>query len=170
MATVRLGRNQCENGQLPLICMRCGAAAEDFVQQKFTWHNERLSLTMFLGIVPNNLTTSTLDCRMTVRAPVCSAHRHHWSNRKLFNYFMPIAVMASAMTLVVFRSTTLFPRELQEQVTTFTGISLRLLILIWVIVSVIWNFQMIQPEKIDDHSITLKGVAPGFVAAVQAQT
>jgi hypothetical protein len=169
MATVRLGRNECENGQLPLVCMRCGAAAENLVQQELSWHDEWLALSLLFGIVPYFLLAPLHTWRMTIHAPLCSMHRGHWTNRKLFTTFMPIAVFSSAISFLAFHNTTLFPGELQDQLKTLTAVGLSLLVLIWVILSVVWDFNIIKIVNIDYHSITLKRVAPAFVAAVQAQ-
>jgi hypothetical protein len=170
MATVRLGRYECENGHLPLVCMRCGAGAEEVVRHQFVWQPPWIFLGIFFGILPYLILAFTFEGRMTIQAPLCFEHRRHWANRKLFNYFMVFTIFCSFMFSFLLAGTNPLPRQLQDQVTGFLCLGVTLAALVWVIAGIVWDRMQIRPQHIDDQSITLKGVAPAFVAVVQAQT
>jgi hypothetical protein len=170
MATVRLGRNQCENGQLPLVCMRCGAAAEDLVRQTFIWQPSWILLAVILGFLPYLVLAFILERRMTIQAPLCYEHRRHWANRSLLNFLMGFVFFGSLVFLLLLVNANALARQLQDQVMNFLCLGVSLAALVWAIAATVWEFRLIRAQRIDDHSITLKGVSPAFAAAVQAQT
>jgi hypothetical protein len=193
MATVQLGRYECENGKLPRVCMRCGAAAEEFVSKDFSWHPSLLPGILFFGmlflsfalLLPRDMAISFIiilslpllvmglivvaygfNCRMIVLAPLCTVHRRHWSNRHLFDYLFIIVLLCSVPSLVIVTASNALPQQLMDQFSRMVGLGLVLAAVVWAIVGVAWDFRLIRPRHLDDNSITLTGVAPAFVAAV----
>jgi hypothetical protein len=191
MATVQLGRNECENGKLPPVCMCCGAGAEEFVSKQFVWHPSLVwtivSFGVFcvllqclltdLGLVA--LATFVSVCAlalivaesfnrgMIVRAPLCSLHRRHWSNRRLFNFYFLILLLSTAFSLIIVSVSNALPMEMRFEVGGMICIGLTFAGPAWAVAAVVWDFRLIRPQHIDEKSITLSGVAPGFVAAVK---
>lgn len=86
MATIRLFRDELDEGRLPQVCMRCGAPAAVFRRKRFAWGpgwvmalfcvgalcSGALFLVALFILIPLFLRT------MTVPVPLCTAHRHHW--------------------------------------------------------------------------------------------
>jgi hypothetical protein len=169
MATIRLGRSECENGHLPLVCMRCGAAAKEVVRQRFTWRPPWIIWAFFFCVVPYVVLALALNRSMRVQAPLCSEHRRHWANRKLFNRLTAVVLTSYVIFFTLLTSTDPLPRQLRDQVADIFCLSFPLALLVGAIAATAWDFSSIRAQRIDDHSITLEGVAPGFVAAVQAQ-
>jgi hypothetical protein len=67
MARVHLDRIEAEQGDLPPVCIRCGARASEFIYWRFTWY------PWWLGGMPLFRMMNTR--RMTALLPVCPAHR-----------------------------------------------------------------------------------------------
>jgi hypothetical protein len=192
MATVQLGRYECENGKLPPVCMCCGAGAEEFVSKEFVWHPSLLpgtfifailflflhwllpfqevalilfvSLPVFLvGVI---LVGYGFNRRSTVLAPLCSMHRRHWTNRRLFDYLLIFVLLCSLCSLMIVTAFDGLPQQLLDQFKRMVGLGLVLAAVVWAIAGVAWDFRLIRPRHLDSQSITLTGVAPGFVAAL----
>jgi hypothetical protein len=103
---------------------------------------------------------------MTVQVPLCSLHRRHWSNRHLFN-FVPIFLMLCTCFSVKIEISDALPGELQEKLFPMIHTGYGLALIAWLSAAVVWHFRLIRTGGIDICSITLKAVAPAFVAAVK---
>ena len=53
MAKVKLGRREAEDGDLPPVCMRCGAVATEWKTKKFSWYPPWVSLLALLALLPD---------------------------------------------------------------------------------------------------------------------
>src|SRR5437660_11736174 len=79
-----LSRYEATQGQLPRVCMRCGAPATLVKAKTFSWQPGWLLLLILLGVVGLVLflvLSLTLSKRMRVQVPLCERHRHHWAMR-----------------------------------------------------------------------------------------
>src|SRR5258708_594970 len=87
MATVRLGRFEGEEYDLPRVCMRCGARASTWKTKQFTWYP---MWSRFMG----GLLMLLFAKKMTVRVPLCDNHKWHWGGRMAIVILGLVAVIA----------------------------------------------------------------------------
>jgi hypothetical protein len=84
MATVEIDRQELEDFRLPLVCMRCGGAADGYKSKLFSWSPPWISLFLLLGVLPFLILIAALTRRVRIEVPLCEAHRGHWIGRALF--------------------------------------------------------------------------------------
>ena len=77
MATVTLDRDECDEGFLPPVCIRCGEAATSVRNQHYQWVPPAIHLTMIF-CVPYLILLLVMRKKMTVALPVCDRHRWIW--------------------------------------------------------------------------------------------
>src|SRR5947209_5044257 len=63
MASIRLGRYEVEDYDLPKVCMRCGARAVTYKQRRFRWFPRWLIVTFPLGILPTEITERSITLK-----------------------------------------------------------------------------------------------------------
>jgi ribosomal protein L40E len=87
MAEVQLTWAEVQGGNLPAICMQCGAPATDMVSKKYTTDKVDLvppppepvgCLVLFPIIGLLKLVSWSQAKTMTVRTPLCHKHAHGW--------------------------------------------------------------------------------------------
>jgi hypothetical protein len=86
MATIRLFRDELEEGRLPRVCMRCGAPACVFRRKRFAWGPGWVMALICVGalcsgpllVVALFILVPVFLRTMAVPVPLCAAHRHHW--------------------------------------------------------------------------------------------
>jgi hypothetical protein len=157
MASVRLGRYEVEDFDLPKVCMRCGARATTYKRNRFKWHPPWAFLV--LGAIGVMIFTKTL----TVPVPLCSKHKWHWSGRAAVVGFtlplIPICFLAWAIVASQFNAS-------GAVVFIPTGLTL----LAWVIMAfVLLSLTGIRPTEITDRSITLRGLSDEFIQALEQE-
>lgn len=166
MAVLRLSRSEVETGQLPSLCMRCGAPATGHDTKKFSWHPQWVYALILAGLLPLLIVALIMTKRMNVRAPFCDAHRSHWSwrSRTLIFSFIGLAILGvCGFVLAV---------ENKNSANPLSGalcVGCVLLGLAWVILAICLQSTSIEPREITDASITLDRVALGFCDAVMTQ-
>src|SRR5438132_7541989 len=103
MAVIRLDRFEAEEGDLPAVCMKCGASAVTSKMKRFAWHPPWVWILIIFGLLPFAIVALVVTKRMIVRGPLCNEHRNHWLWRAWFTYggltvlfFAFIAVMVLA--------------------------------------------------------------------------
>jgi hypothetical protein len=70
MARVRLDRYEAEEGDLPPVCICCGARARDYVRRKFVYYPVLLTTAVLIRMMVTR--------RMTTLLPCCPAHAGGW--------------------------------------------------------------------------------------------
>ena len=87
MADVQLSRADAQGGQLPAICMKCGAPATDEIQKKYTTDQVDLHppppepigcLLLFPILALLKLGSWSTAKTMTIRTPLFAKHAHGW--------------------------------------------------------------------------------------------
>src|SRR5262249_8266836 len=97
MASVRLGRYELEEYDLPQLCMRCGARATLFKRKKFQWYPPWAFLA--LGVIGAAIFTKTA----VVSVPLCEKHKWHWGGRLAFfagGFFVLLALVGIGVPIV----------------------------------------------------------------------
>ncbi|MBV9124241.1 MAG: hypothetical protein JO112_12860 [Planctomycetes bacterium] len=171
MAKVQLKLVEAQTGNLPPVCMRCGAPAEHLVTKEFTSYPQQTefyvgSTRTFLDLIFQAL--FLLDAvqrwrgrrHWTVKVPLCNRHEQSWRRN---DRLVKILVLGCLLVFVAFVGL-LFagPR--------FPGVEMALLLLLLVLpfVTILVSFlTSIWVAGTTPDSITLQGVAPKFVAALE---
>src|SRR5438309_4103797 len=97
MASVRLGRYEVEDYDLPPVCMRCGARAVTYKQRRFRWFPRWLIVTFPLGILPYFIITEVMTKRMAVWVPCCKEHE----KRPLWPTLVSAGTLAALIAVAV---------------------------------------------------------------------
>jgi rRNA maturation protein Nop10 len=169
---VRLGRREVEGGELPKVCMRCGAPAAVILPRKLSWHPEWIGLLMlfvfcFLPIALVGIILAfALTKRMKVPIPLCQAHRRHWVWKNVVGIVgLVLLLTVGGIGLIVLGQTNM-PRDTADRLGgilcggTFFGFFL------WLIALIILEGRAIKAAEITDRGITLRGVSPVFLQAL----
>lgn len=153
MAEVRLGRYEMETGNLPAVCLVCGAPATMTTQQKMSWRP------------PDEFSFGDNTRKITIAVPVCDAHVGHWSRRARCNRFYMLFLLA-VLAVIVLCSLLSSERDKGIMILSISLIVILPLIIIWGIVNIVFDSFAIKTTEIGEHSVTLKGVSESFVDAL----
>src|SRR5690242_3131525 len=89
MASVRLGRYELREYELPRVCMRCGAPAGTYARKKFCWSPP------WALLIPWALRVALFWRTVTVSVPLCEKHKWHWTGRAaLVGFTLPVIPLA----------------------------------------------------------------------------
>ncbi len=169
MPAVWLDRYECtRDGELPPVCMVCGAEATTTVRQNFRWHPQWVIVLILAGVLIWAIVAIILTKTMTVYAPVCDEHKGHWFKRKLIGW--GLVLFGMAVFAVGFVSMATFANNPQLQ--QYTGLGLLLGGVVFFITLIVAAFVLrsaIRPAEITDDDIRLTGVDEGFVEALREQ-
>jgi len=156
MASVRLGRYELEEYDLPRVCMRCGARADTFKRKKFQWSPPWAFLA--LGAFGAALFSKSV----TMSVPLCEKHKWHWGGRMAFfagGFFVLLALFGVGTPVVA----------KNDHLAGFVFLPILVLLLAWLITSAILFSTQIRPREITDKSVTLTGVSEEFVEALDEE-
>jgi len=139
MASVRLGRQQAETGDLPAVCMRCGQPTEMWIPRQFSARKDYL------------------ERRMLVLVPACDRHRNRWRTRVRVNWGT-LACLILIMGVLIAS-----PVAFQMPLWIFLGVGA----VSWLIFNIIYGQLLIRATEITDHTINLQGVSKEFIEALE---
>jgi hypothetical protein len=169
MARVRLGRFEAEEGDLPGLCMRCGAPATLVRKRTFSWMPPWVGVLILAGLLPYVIVASVMTKRMRVHVPLCDAHKNHWVWRAWVTYG-GLAVLGGLLILWIALMIALDrpgQRDRSDAVMGFSCVGLLIVGVAWLIVIVILQNSAIRPSEITERSITLIKVSERFAEAVR---
>ena len=101
MASITLDRDECGEGFLPPVCVRCGEAAPNSQKQTFHWFPPLIYLLLIpVCTLPLYIIlVIILRKSRTVLLPVCNTHRGLWMQRRLLTglgiFLMIVGVYAT---------------------------------------------------------------------------
>jgi hypothetical protein len=172
MAQVRLGRFEAEEGDLPAVCLRCGAPSTLVKSRTFSWAPPWVIVLILAGLLPYILVSVILTKRMRVQAPLCEQHRNYWVWRAWFAYG-GLAAFAVAGGLWVFLIGALHQpnkhdSSMNHLFALFSCFGM-IVFAIWLVALVIVQNSAIRPSEITDRSITLMKVSDRFAQAVHEE-
>jgi len=148
MARLELTRLEAANGQLPLLCMRCGAPAVVLREKRFFWSRPWID-------DPYHVLLYAFTTRsVIVRMPFCERHQDHYFGRTIVHYGGGLALVTLCFLSVVL--------DWFSPFFIFMGLAF------WLIPTVILYVTGIRAVSVTQGSISLIGVSPEFVAAHQA--
>jgi hypothetical protein len=154
MATVRLGRYEVEQYDLPRVCMCCGARASHYKTKKFQWFPPWAWFV--LGWIGMMIFMKTA----TMQVPLCEKHKWHWVWTPLFAIVGLVAIFA-----LLFAGVAVADALKLDPPAVFIPVGV--LFLAWLIALIVLSVNTIRPTEITDKSITLRGVSPDFIAALE---
>jgi hypothetical protein len=172
MAHIRLHVDQA-NGHLPMVCMRCGAAATVVKTRKMSWY-PRWILALILfgapGLVIMLVLALTLRKSARLQAPLCEDHQGHWTTRLIINWIAGIlAIGLSVGGFVGFIMLDSMRPQMAgaDVLEPLLCVGSAVVFLAWLIlVAVLYNTS-IRPDEITGTHILLNGVSEAFVDAVE---
>jgi hypothetical protein len=160
MPRITLSADEVAPGVLPPVCMACGAPAAVRVPVGFSWVPAWSYLLLVAGIWPWVLFYLLLRRAMAIDAPVCGRHRRHWVWRKML---LPAGLLVSLCILVAPAAA---DPNAPLPMWAFVGSSATFAATLG---AAVWLRQAgVRAVTITREVVTLAGVAPEFVAAVEA--
>jgi hypothetical protein len=165
MAQVMLGRLEAEEGELPPVCLVCGAPAVVYKVGSFNFCPDWCYLCLLLTFWPFLVASVLARQRMKVLAPLCAAHRNYWRARRLKRVMVVAVMVLFLFSIYVLLLSLDLPFE-------FFG---TLWIVFW-IAGVFWlglifisRIYVIYASELTDDRITLDRVSALFVSKLHAE-
>jgi hypothetical protein len=161
MADLRLGRYEIEHFDPPPVCMRCGRPSALCKDHRFQWSPPWVYILLLLGLIPAAIVIAITRKTMLVPVPLCERHKWHWGGRTAIVLLGLVGIFA-----VMFGGIAIAGELDLEPPVVFIPVSF--LFLAWIVSAVVLAAGTIRPREITDKSITLSGVAPEFIEALNA--
>jgi hypothetical protein len=162
MPQVTLSRTECERDLLPAVCVVCGESADVRKSRKFAWHTPLAYLGLLAGLLPFVIIALVLTKRMTVKVPLCQAHKNHWTWRSLVVLGSLLAIGALGIGVLVMQA-----NQQPGNDSTWMCLGGVLLLLVWLIAAAIIQSTAVRPTEITDRSIRLTKIHPAFIDALE---
>jgi hypothetical protein len=162
MAVVWLDEAGWKDGDVPDICLECGAPAPDRVRKTFGYQPPWVYLTLVLGAIAFVLAIYFTRKEFRSRVPMCPEHKKHWRKRELW-IFLSILMAGLLGGLAIMRLTM---TDDATRVTLLLGI-VRFSLVGGVIAVAYVYAGTIRVTTFSKRSIRLTKVSPEFVAAYE---
>ncbi|MBV9125824.1 MAG: hypothetical protein JO112_20935 [Planctomycetes bacterium] len=179
MPDVRLGRREMEKGDLPPVCLRCGAPTDYYQRRTFHYLSPGLeNVFALLGGVPAVLIASLAGGthNLKARVPLCGTHRFIWRLRNLLYYGGPFVLLFLFAGFMVAMSLENAPPGHPGQkagepspVSMGFGCVLLPLALLWAVYFLYYRNSFIRVVKMTENSITLRGLSRIFIEELEEQ-
>jgi hypothetical protein len=165
MATIRLGRYEAEDGDMPDVCMRCGEPATVIKRYRFVWHPFWCYLLIPMGLLIYVILAAVLTQQARIHVFLCDRHKRHWLVRTLavWGTFLSLLIIwpaAFAMTSALIRPGS------SSNVLGFLCIGSLVSLVAWLISIPIIQWTAIHPTEITERTVTLTRVCPDYVDAL----
>jgi hypothetical protein len=165
--TVWLDRYECRDGELPPVCMVCGAEATTTSRQTFRWHPPWVLVLILAGVLIWAIVAIILTKTMTVYALVCDEHKGHWFKRKLIGWRLVLLGLAAFCVGFLMMALVNDPRF--GDFASLGPLLGAAVFFATLIAAVLVLRSAIRPTEITDDDIRLTGVSEGFVEALREQ-
>jgi hypothetical protein len=164
MAQVWLDDRLCKRGDLPDVCMKCGAPTPDRVKKQFAYMPPWSYVVLLfgvLGIIIFLVLVATLRKSVNAQVPLCREHRNHWLSRTLLVVFSLIGGIGLIVLVVVAMN------SLQGGgVRDVLPLLIIAIIVSWLILAIVVSVTSIRCVEINDRQgVKLQGVCQEFVDA-----
>lgn len=179
MAKLILSDRECDNDELPRICMKCGEPSQHYKSRNMKWSPPwvmwvGLGAFLFIGVLGLLVFYAvSASSRKTMRMTTtfCDEHKNYWWHLKLYGSLLPalglIALIAGGITAAVLAAQPRFAN--QEEFTLAAGVSGVVIFFIMLVIGVIFNKKAIKATEITEYDITLIHIHPEYVYAVKEQ-
>jgi hypothetical protein len=169
MASIQLGRYEAEEGDLPDVCMRCGAPAAVRKRHVFISHPLWVYVLLPFGYVPYVVVAAVLTERVRCYTHFCPRHKNHWLVRALLIWGSFVALLALIVCgfAVVGSLQGRLSRPAHDALFGMACVGSPVLLFCWLISIPIMQLTAIHPADVTDRRLTLRRVSPAFVEAVR---
>jgi hypothetical protein len=166
MATVRLGRYEAEDGDMPEVCMRCGHPAALNKPRHFSWFPWWVWVLMVTGCWPFIILGIVLAVFLTKRIScyilLCENPKSHFQirTRLIWGLFLGLIVLTCVDVAAALLDIT------SDWLKGPFCLGIVALGFLWFASIPVIRWTAIHPTKITDRSVTLARICPEFVTAV----
>lgn len=167
MAQAWLDRYECDrDGELPPVCMKCGADAEHYVKRTFSWCPPWVIILIVAGVLIWVILSIVLTKTMKVFVPLCEEHKNYFGRRKMVGSVVVLAglgVMFAGIGVAV-----AFADKWNDLGGYFVCGGVVVFLIALIAGSIVMS-QGIKPTGITDDDIKLSGVHEEFAEALKDQ-
>jgi hypothetical protein len=170
MADLRLTRDE-EEGELPAVCMCCGAPATDWSEQTFLLRPPAVEgPSGFATVHAARMLESMVNApRLRLRTSFCPEHRHYWTTRLLL-VFGGLAglggVLLAGIAVVVYLFAVVKVDAPWPAACVIVPLAVYLTIWLILVSRVMGN--TIRARLVEGGAVVLTNVDPRYVEAVEA--
>ena len=169
MASIKLSRYEAEEGDLPDVCMCCGAEATERKRRRFVSHPLWVYVLLPWGLIPYAIVASILTERILCYTLFCPRHKNYYFVRNLIVWSALVVVLlliAGAFILALSLSNYV-SKSTQGILAGSCCLGTVVLLLCWLMSIPISQETAIHPTNATERHLTLKCVSPAFVEAVR---
>jgi hypothetical protein len=169
MASIQLTRREAETGDLPDVCMRCGAPATVRKRRMFVSHPLWVYVLLPFGYLPYVIVAAILTQRTRCYTHFCRRHKNHWVYRALIiwgAFPVLLALIVSGWVLVASLEN-VGGKGMVDRLVGTMCVGDIVLMLLWLMSIPLIQLTAIHPGDVTERRLTLKRVAPAFVEAVR---
>src|SRR5262245_36956490 len=168
MASIHLSLYEAEEGDLPNVCMRCGAPATERDRRRFVSHPVWVYALLPFGYIPYVVVAAVLTERVRCYTLFCPRHKHHWGVRTLIIIGAFLALMAFIIGSMILVGSLHghVNKGTEEFLSGLVCFGAPVLVLCLLISIPIIQLTAIHPSNPTRDGLTLNGVSPAFVEAV----
>jgi hypothetical protein len=168
MATIRLGRYEARQGDLPPVCIRCGTVASVYRKKVFFYSPWWIYLGIPFALLPFFILAWCRSKSARMRVPLCSLHRNLW------RWQQPALIIACSILSVGFGLIPLalasqgkYASDKEEKILIVASLAVLAGVYLHVAATIALKYLGIHATEMNANSITLTGVAAEFVEAVR---
>lgn len=169
MASIQLSRHEAEEGDLPDVCMCCGAPATERKRRRFISHPLWVYLLLPLGYIPYAIVAAILTEHIRCYTLFCPRHKHHWLVRSLIVWGLLVAILALVITGFIIAGSLSGRVSSSTESLLFGSVCIGsiVLMLCWFISIPLMQSTAIHPADATERHLALKRISPAFVEAVR---
>jgi hypothetical protein len=164
MARMRLNIREAE-GDLPMVCMRCGAPATVVRPKRMSWYPRWVWILILVNLLVVIIVAVILTKRATLEAPLCNDHKNHWSNRMIIGFGSFVLLLVVVIGIIVLMAEA--SPEVQNALGGIAVLGCLAAGLAWLVLLAVLASTAIRPAEITDTNLLLDGVAPAFSDAFE---
>jgi hypothetical protein len=168
MASIVLSRYEAEEGDLPEVCMLCGAPATERKRRRFTSHPFWVYVLLPFGWLPYIIVAAILTVRVHCYTHLCARHRNHWLMRTLiiWGVFAGLVALILGSFFVVALTGQKLGKSSFDALFGTLCIGSLVLMFLWLASIPILQVTAIHPADVTKRRLTLKRISPEFADAV----
>lgn len=164
MAYLRLHVQQAD-GQLPMVCMRCGEPATVVKTKKMSWFPRWVFWLILVHVLIFGIVALIATRRARLQAPFCEQHQGHWPFRQILLGLSLVGIVLYGIIVVVFFLNA--PQRNADLFGPFILVGSVVLVVGWLIGFTILQNTGIRAAEITKTHMLLAGVSEAFVQAVE---
>jgi hypothetical protein len=166
MATVRLRGHVSEEGDLPDVCMKCGAPAAVYKNKTFSWLPGWVYVLLLAGVLVFVIVALILTKRRRVCVPLCEKHKNHWLMRQVVLLVSFLALVVLGFVAMLFFADSR-PGSAEATIGGALCVGTVVGLVGWVILVAVFHVTSIRVVEITERAVKLQGVSRRFVDAYE---